>query len=257
MREKYPKIYHENTDTSVNFDRNRRYIYYPSPNDKTSSPHSPWYAFEMINATSSESELLLDNTFDLLNFLNWAIYYHEVLTTDYNAIPKDPKPEQIKEAIESAEVYAHILKKELSKSEKEIIEKNLSKKNHFILKPTKFLKLCRFFARGWYEEHIDVIGSVKFAHYITNYIINKGVKNPICPYYDANNENQKKEVSRLFKEENEYKYKGFQIKLTKHINNENQSTYTISILHYESKSMFFLSSRLYLSHYTSQIKGRK
>ena len=150
MRKKYPKIYHENADTSVEFNRNKDYLYYQSSNENTHATNSPWYAFELIETTSSDKEILLDATFDLLNFLNWAIYYHEVLTTDYNAIPKYPNKAQIKESMELVDIYSKIIKIKLNEEEKKTIEKNLYKKNNFVLKPSKFLKFCRSFARGWY-----------------------------------------------------------------------------------------------------------
>ena len=258
MREKYPKIYHKNADNTVDFNRNKDYLYYPSSNENTYATNSPWYAFELIETTSSNKKVLIDVTFDLLNFLNWAIYYHEILTQDYKSIVKEPKQHEIKEIMEWKEIYADMLGTELSEEKKKQIEKSINKKNNFILKPSKFLKLCRLFARGWYEENIEVVGSVKFAHYITNYIINKEKKEPNCPHYDSRNENLKKEVTRLFQEADyEYSYKGFHIKLEKHINDKKQTTYTISILHHEAKEGFYIYSRLYQSHYKSQIQGKK
>jgi len=60
MRKKYPKIYHENADTSVEFNRNKDYLYYQSSNENTHATNSPWYAFELIETTSSDKEILLD-----------------------------------------------------------------------------------------------------------------------------------------------------------------------------------------------------
>jgi len=259
MRKKYPKIYHENTDTSVSFNRNRSYLYYPSPHENTYATNSPWYAFELIETTSSDKKILLDVTFDLLNFLNWAIYYHEALTQEYKSIVKEPKQHEIKEIMEWEEIYANITKLELSKERKKQIEKSINKKNQFILKPSEFLKFCRLFARGWYDEHIETVGSVKFAHYISNYIVNKGVEKIECPSYGAKNrDNLKKEVSQLFKAgDKKYQHNGFTITLTENKKDKQKPSYTISILHHEAKNGFFLYSRLYQSHYKSQIKGKK
>jgi len=157
-------------------------------NDEAYAANSPWYAFKLID-TSLVKDRLLDVTFDLLNFINWAIYYHKVLCEDYDSIPKNPKKQQVKTSMKWEKYYAKMLNIELTEEETKAIEKNIYKKNNFILKPSKFLKICRLFARGWYEEHIETVGSVKFAHYITNYIVNKDVESPICPLYNAHNEN--------------------------------------------------------------------
>ena len=268
MREKYPSIYREDIDKNCHFNPNDDYLY--APTDTMNPLHtSPWYGFTLIPDTTNEGKSSLDASLYLMQFLNWAIYYYTLLVKEYKSLPPGrPKQQDKVEAQEWADIYANIILEMTGKTytEEEITEKaNLSfQKNKFPLKPSFFLKLCRFFARAWYEERFsspdNAVGSVEFAHYIGNYIeasvINDGVYN--CGRYDGNNDNKKKEVVRLFAEKGnlEYQYHSFHIQLERIDNSSRQedASYTISISQLGCKHIFYLFARLYQYRYQSPIK---
>lgn len=292
MRKKYPSIYREYIDKNAHFNPNVNYLYSPSAEDLKSINNqiSPWYCFTLIpevsnytykwqkkhmpihryytqpiNHQSLRHNKSLYATLYLLNFLNWAIYYYKTLVSDYDIIPTGrPKQQDKVEAKEWANIYAEIITALTDKeyTEEEIIEKaNLTfKRNKFLLKPPYFLKLCRFFARAWYEERFcspeKAVGSVKFAHYISNYIeASLHDDTHSCKRYNGNDDNHKKEVAKLFaeKEKIEYKYHNFHILLEKHDNTQTHkdSSYTISVSQYGYSHTFYLFSRLYQYRYTS------
>ena len=286
MRKKYPTIYHEDIDKSCHFNPNNDYLYAPS-SEEIIKHTSPWYCFALIPNTTNEGKSSLNASLYLMQFLNWAIYYLAALTYEYSKIPKGRlKKQDKKEAEEWSEIYADIIKVFSINPEKlkwsdtsihltlrdfefqrqeftirtftqeEIVEKAhlTSKRNGFPLKPSYFLKLCRFFARAWYEERFCVpdnaVGSVEFAHYVSNYIKSSLANNGIyrCNRYDGNDTNPKKEVARLFTSEKkiEYSYHYFHILLEKHDNTQTQedASYTISITQYGCEHSFYLFSRL-------------
>lgn len=266
--EKYPSIYREDIDENCHFNPNDDYLYAPSSTDSLTHT-SPWYGFTLIPDTKTKGASSLDASLYLMQFLNWAIYYYDVLVTDYNSIPKGrPKQQDKAEVKEWTNIYAQMIESLTDKvyTEEEIIEKtNLAfKRNRFPLKPSHFLKLCRFFARAWYEERFcsadKAVGSVEFAYYISNYIESSLVDDGIysCKRYDGNDENTKKEVTKLFTTENkiEYQYRNFHILLEKHDNTQTQDdpSYTISVSQYGYKHTFYLFSRLYQHRYTSPIQ---
>jgi len=269
IREEYPSIYHKGIDKRCHFNPNNDYLY-AQPSTATPITHtSPWYCFKLIPDRTSGDEPSLDASLYLMQFLNWATYYYKRLVLDYNSIPKGrPKKKDKAEAQEWNEIYANIIFEMTGKTytEKEITEKGnlLFQKNKFPLKPSHFLKLCRFFARAWYEERFsskdNVIGSVEFAHYTGNYIeasiVNNGVYN--CKRYDGNNDNKKKEVVRLFaeKENIEYRYHNFHIQLERIDNTSRKeaSSYTISISQFGCKHIFYLFARLYQYRYQPPTK---
>lgn len=156
MRKKYPTIYREDIDKSCHFNPNNDYLYAPS-SEEIIKHTSPWYCFALIPDTANEGKSSLNASLYLMQFLNWAIYYYNRLIEDYNSIPKGrPKKQDKVEAQEWAEIYSHMIESLTDRvyTEEEIIEKanQAFKRNKFPLKPPYFLKLCRFFARAWYEE---------------------------------------------------------------------------------------------------------
>jgi hypothetical protein len=265
MRDKYPLIYHNNIDSSCKFNPNHRYTYFKK-SDKIIQL-SPFFCFTLIPEKTKEGESALNKTFYLLHFLNWAIYFYKTLNNDYNNLPVNrPKKNELLEVQWQTQAYADMIENITGKhySEDDLQEKTLHafKKNNFILKPNHFLKLCRFFARGWYEEWFcteeSAVGSVEFAHYISNYIKSSLITDNgyNCEQYKSNNKNHKKEVSQLFKNNDEpieYTYNNFHILLEKHYNKGKDLSYSISI-NQHSKHIFYLNSRLYLHRYTSPIK---
>jgi len=270
MREKYPMIYRRDiNEKDLNkyayFNPNKVYLYDSPPNDKP--PHtSPWYFLFLIPNRTNDGGDALNLSLYFMQFLNWAIFYYKKLTTDYNSIPRGrPKAQDKTEAKEWADIYANIINVMSGKeyTEDEIIEKanGSFKRNNYPLKPTYFLKLCRFFARAWYEENFstaeNAIGSVKFAHYVSNYIEASQQDEPyICKRYDGNNDNGKKEVSRLFNDNTHYRdtYLGFTIEIEKVDNPKSDPTYTISIFQNHCKHTFYLIARLFLRRYQPVIK---
>lgn len=264
MREKYPIIYRNNIDSSCKFNPNIRHIY--SVTSKPIIQTSPLFCFTLIPEKTITGESALNTSLNLLHFLNWAIYFYKIIHNDYNHLPKNrPKQNELFEVHCQTEALANMTEnftgKCYSEDEKQEKVNNTFKKNNFPLKPDYFLKLCRFFARGWYEEWFcteeSAVGSVEFAHYISNYIQNSLVTDNRynCKRYDGNNKNHKKEVSKLFKDNNqiEYVYDSFHIMLERYNNKEKEPTYSISINQHCSHT-FYLKSRLYLYRYTSQIK---
>ena len=266
--EKYPSIYRKDIDKTTSFNPNIDRLYAPSSKEVIKHT-SPWYGFTLIPDITNEHKPSLDASLYLMQFLNWSIYYYHTLISDYNNIPKGrPKQEDKVEAKEWANIYAEMITALTDKeyAEEEIIEKaNLTfKRNKFLLKPPYFLKLCRFFARAWYEERFcspdKAVGSVEFAHYMSNYIESSLQDSDTysCKRYDGNDDNHKKEVARLFttEEKVEYNYHDFHILLEKHDNTQTQEnySYTISISQYGCGHTFYLFARLYQHRYTSTIK---
>jgi len=152
MRKKYPPIYREDIDKSCDFNPNDDYLHTP-PSTESLTHTSPWYGFTLIPDTTIKGASSLDASLYLMQFLNWAIYYYALLVADYNSIPKGrPKQQDKEKAQDWTYVYAQMIELSTGKvyTEEEITEKaNLAfKRNRFLLKPSHFLKLCRFFARA-------------------------------------------------------------------------------------------------------------
>jgi hypothetical protein len=278
MRDKYPLIYRNDIDSSCKFSPNNRYTY--SVTSKKIIQISPLFCFTLIPEKTIAGESALTASFYLLHFLNWAIYFYKDIYNDYNNLPVNrPKKSEWLEVQSQTQVYADMIESITGKqySEDDLEEKTnrAFKKNNFILKPNYFLKLCRFFARGWYEEWFcteeSAVGSVEFAYYISNYIKSSLVTGNKydCKRYNGNSKNSKnsknssnnnsnnsnKEVSKLFQNDTkiEHTYNNFHILLEKHSNQEKDPSYSISI-DQQCKHVFYLYSRLYIHRYTSPIK---
>ena len=297
MRKKYPIIYRDDIDKKCDYNPNDDYLYFLSSGDANNaeSEESPWHCFTLIPDAGNYYKWIpsrsqhyyiklplkvdplnlpwkrpLYSTLYLLNFLNWAIYYYNILTDEYSSIPKDPKQQEISYANYWTNFFADLIEglsgKKYTEAERKENTKNAFKRNKFVLKPSLFLKLCRFFARAWYEERFSnpnyATGSVKFAYYVSNYIMSNPTqtKSPPCEDYDGNNDNHKKEVSRLFGNTKKlsYQFRGFDIKIEQFDNsdtNKNEkATYAISIIQYGCKSDFYLLARLYQYRYNTPIK---
>ena len=275
MRKKYPTIYREDIDKSCHFNPNNDYLYAPS-SEEIIKHTSPWYCFALIPDTTNEGKSSLNASLYLMQFLNWAIYYYNRLIEDYKSIPKHPKQEVFYKTQEETKFYAEMIEamtgEQLSQEEMDTKTSNAFKKNHFPLKPSDFLKLCRFFSRAWYEQRFSseksAVGSVEFAHYVSCYIENNPsqINDPKCSYYNGNNDNAKKEVARLFPksgqgEEKEkrtskhtYRYNDFDIEIERYDSSKSieysSNTYTISIIQ-RCRHSFYLSASLYQHRYNS------
>lgn len=274
MRAKYPSTYRHDIDESCQFNPNINYLYFPpdlhtpdipkkKPKPKPKST-SPFYCFSLIPDTTIEGKHSLDKTLYFMQFLNWAIYYYHTLKVAYDAIPKDPKQEELLESTDTAraiETFMHSLTgREYTKEEANQNIQDTFKRNHFALKPASFLKLCRFFARAWYEEWFsppdEAFGSVAFGYYVGNYIENDPAK---CTYYNGNSNYHKKEVAKLFEDSAtlSYQFNDFNIAIEKHPNtsetSSEKSSYSMSISQFGCKHTFYLFARLYHHRYSSNL----
>ena len=263
-------IYREDVDEeyltdNAYFNPNNDYLSAPPSEDKLKRT-SPWYFLKLIPKETNDRKDALYPSLYFMNFLNWAIFYYKELVADYNSFPKGrPKVQDKTEAKTSADFYAYLIYKISGKeyTQDEIAKKAnfMFKRNIYPLKPAYFLKLCRFFARAWYEENFsapeNAIGSVEFAHYVSNYIeASQHDESYPCKRYDGNNDNAKKEVSRLFNDSTHHQYIHllFTIKIEKINNPESDPTYTISISQNPGEHLFYLTARLFLHRYQSDIK---
>ncbi len=267
MREKYPIIYRRDIDKNCDYNPNDDYLYFRSSEDANNakSKKSPWHCFTLIPEKIITGESSLFATLSFMQFLNWAIYYYNILTDEYNSISKDPKQQEFTDANDWTNIFADMIEevsgKKYTDAERKENTKNAFKKNKFVLKPSLFLKLCRFFARAWYEERFNkpdyATGSVEFAYYVSNYIASNPTQTtpPQFKHYDGSNDNYKKEVSRLFsdKKKSSYPFRGFDIKIEQFNNPDAENTYGISILQYGCKNDFYLLARLYQYRYKSTI----
>ncbi len=268
MREKYPSTYRYDINESCHFNPNTNYLYFPPnpSNPDMPTPTSPFYCLTLIPEMTVKGKPSLDETLYLMQFLNWAIYYYHALKVAYDAIPKDPKQEELSEATDTArsmETFMHNLAgKEYTQEEANQHIQDTFKKNHFVLKPAYFLKLCRFFSRAWYEEYFsspdDTVGSVAFGYYVSNYIENDPATRT---HYNGNSNYHKKEVSKLFGEDDTlfYHFNDFHISMEKHLNSAGDVTekysYSISISQFGCEHSFYLFARLYRHRYTSNFTG--
>jgi len=282
MRKKYPILFTDNIDKSCKFNPNRTYLQYPESEDMTIDETSPWYCFTLIPHKTVNDSDAFKSTLYILSFLNWAIYYYYDLIQVYKSIPKDPKQDSIEEAYKNNKVLAILIHditgKECTLEDVEQHTHNTFKRNKFELKPSYFLKLCRFFLRGWIEEHFYAQDNtsipVKFAYYAScyieycamellkrNYPDNQNWQNyNFTCKYKHDDENAKKEVAKLFQGQADnfsIQFKGFDIKLEKYLNPDHpqkKHTYTISISQYGCKYTFYLFARLYQHRYKTAIK---
>ncbi len=261
MQEKYPFIFRKDIDKKCHFDPNKNYLYFPSHlNDSTKLKNmSPWYCFALIPETTVDGKSSLDTSLYLIRFFNWAIYYYQYLENIYNMIPRDPNLAQRSEAMEVIKTFDLAIGIDSAPEQLRKKEKDIFKKSNFSLKPALFLKLCRFFARAWYEENFcspsSVVGSVEFAYYASNYITG----NPDSAYerYNGYNSDAKKEVYKLFgnKSSLTYQFNKFAINAQKSNNSPADSqgnySYSISIAQLGCKYEFYLYARLRQYRYIS------
>jgi len=260
------------------FNSNKKYLYLPD--DAEITPISPFYGFTLIPDITKHGIDSTSNITYLLQFINWSIYFYNELKSSYEAI------ESSKEILSSEKFISYTLanmidqispNEQVTKVTHEQIEndaRNRLSKNHAVLKPSKFLQLCRFFTRAWFDENFGVEGSRKFAHYIGCYIQNSLLQPTVskCKYYKANSRN-KEEVDALFHDEEQktidmieaerksgeaiyqheikigYTLNDFAILLVKTYNIQMLATYTISIEQIGTEDIFYLFARLHIDRY--------
>jgi len=282
MREDYPMLFVKDVDKSCRFNPNTNYLTYPDNTSIVIDNISPWYCFTLIPKKTVDGTDALQTTLYMLQFLNWAIYYYRNLKETYDSIPKDPKDEYkslVNDHIKLiAEIKSDITGDNISDDELMVYAQRAFKKNLFPIKPSEFLKYCRFFLRAWFEERFygtdDTSIPLKFAHYASCYIEYCSATNAKRDYpehpiwkdyhpeysYNPHDENAKKEVSRLFKGKGDkihIQYLGFNIKLEKYLNPDHKQkkyTYTISISQHGCTHTFYLFARLHQHRYKTAIK---
>ncbi len=273
IRDKYSNVHVEGVDKKCEFNPNKDYLLYPTTETtETIDTTSPWHCFTLIPKKTVNGTDALSTTLYMLHFLNWAVYYYKDLKSVYDSIPKVPKLHELSEANTTVKdmttVISCLTGKEFTQDELHQLTVQAFSKNTFVMKPSYFLKLCRFFARAWYEEFFygtdDTVMPVKFAHYASCYIeyCYNTDKKFHCSF-KTNDENGKKEIAKLFdrKENNQafnYKYNGFTIELEKYLNPESipnkKHTYSINISQHGCKHIFYMTARLGQHQYKTSIK---
>ena len=272
IQEKYPFIWKKKLDSQSAFNPNYNYLYTLSFNHTKIPQTNPFYCFTLIPEQTNEQTSSLNTTLYFMQFLNWAVYYLDAIIQGFNSLPKNrPAVADLKETEEWTELIADMIidvtseennKQKYRTKELESLSLKTFKRNSFPIKPPFFLKLCRFFARAWFDENFQTeensVNTIEFAHYVSNYIESSISKKEKYngKRYDGNNENNKKEVPKIFTKNNkfEYRYNSFQIQLEKHDNslNNQYSSYSISITQYSSHT-FYLMARLFQNRYKSSL----
>jgi hypothetical protein len=255
VSEKYPSLWYSNRDSNADFNPNVNYLRNYDV-DENPVESSPFFCFTLIPTQKHDGTDAMKASLYLLHFLNWAVYYYKRLHIAYSAIPKDPDKSSKVIALSNVKWMAEIMtdvtgveysEDVLSKQAQKIFEKN-----SFPIKPAYFLKLCRFFARAWFEEHFcppdDPRGSVEFSYYIYKYLeASLSDKTATIQCYDGNGEFYKKELKRHSAEKGDIDitYDNFRIQLQRHHDCDGHA-YTITISQYGCAHHFQLFARLFL-----------
>ena len=293
ISEEYPSLMIKDVDVNADeFNPNRNYLNFKY---ESISPSSPFHFMTLIPSESKLEQSSLLQSISFFHFLNWACYFYPKLKSDYNEISSFPSKGTIVDAEIISEELAEIItqlntqgknRKITDEQIKEDAKKRLQK--NYSLKDTKFLSLCRFYARAWFEENFGVDGSLKFAYYVSNYISsNDNTDHQKCEYYKSNS-HYKQEVRKLFAleeakslkmqmkyvakkfswstgvqdEQNiiyiashineiEYNKYNFSILIERTYNDDKSPTYTIRILQLRCDHYFYKFARLHLDRYTS------
>lgn len=205
LQEKYPYLVVANVAVHPDeFNPNRDYLHFKNTN---TSPSSPFHFLSLIpDETSSDMDTsILFQVVNLLHFINWACYFHKKLKDDYDKINDFPSKHTREEEKAFSKSLLEIIQEftpDRKSSDAEITadSKRRMSKNGTIIKPSKFIQVCRFYARAWFEENFEAKQSIKFAYYVSKYI----ESNPLsdeqkqkCPRYKSNSRS-KEEVKNLF-----------------------------------------------------------
>ncbi len=255
------KLLHNNIDKNCDFNPNRDYLYFLNNFCNIPKNKYPLYFLSLIpDGTNTKT-----STIYLLNFVNWAIYYYNLLSKIYESFPKDPSKADKLEAKTNAILVAKIAKDFGVNTSKDKLNKSASntfKKNKFVLKPTDFLTICSLFARGWFDEHFfseKYAGkTIEFAYYLTEYIQNSTMDKDSyhCKEYNNSTRYHSKIINKLFDRSNllDIKFKNFHIQAEKIVNDSkgNNYSYTISINQFSCEHSFYYFSRLYHHRYSSK-----
>jgi len=287
----YPSLMIKDVDVNINeFNPNKNYLTFKY---KDNFPSSPFHFITLIPSESKLEQSSLLQCISFFHFLNWACYFYPKLKSDYAKI-NSPSPKQKKDAKIISKELAEIITQLSPDEEKQITDKRIKEdvKNNFKknnkLKPTKFLSLCRFYARAWFDENFEAENSIKFAYYVNCYIENnENPDNKKCAYYkkkrDFNrevaelfttkeNKSLKTQMSYIIKNftwsteildkkiiyyivtninDIDYRKYGFFIQINRTYNNEKKYTYSISISQTGCSHYFYKFARLHLQRYSS------
>ena len=71
------------------------YFFLTADVEKAKDEISPWHCFTLIPEKTTAGELSLATTLSFMQFIKWAIYYYNILTYEYNRIPKEYKNSKI------------------------------------------------------------------------------------------------------------------------------------------------------------------
>ncbi|MDF1875792.1 hypothetical protein JHD48_08595 [Sulfurimonas sp. SAG-AH-194-I05] len=292
ISKEYPSLMIRDVKINPNeFNPNKNYLNFKYENV---SPSSPFHFLTLIPSESKLEQSSLLQSISFLHFLNWACYFYPKLKSDYDQMSSPSKGMIKEEAIISRELAEIITQlntqgNAIRTTDKQIeqdAKKRLSK-NH-TLKDTKFLSICKFYARAWFEENFGAECSLKFAYYVSEYISsNENTDQQKCKYYKANS-HYKQEVHKLFASEEtkalkaqmKYIAKNFSwsvkiqgkqkiLYIESHINeidynkynfsillewtygDDKLPIYTIRILQLRCDHYFYKFARLHLDRYTS------
>jgi hypothetical protein len=291
VSDKYPSLMIKDVNVNASeFNPNRDYLNFKY---ESISPSSPFHFMTLIPPESKLEHSSLLQCISFLHFLNWACFFYPKLKSDYDQVSSSKQIMKDSEMIsrELAEIITQLdtqgNNRQVTNAQiKQDAKKRLSK-NHK-LKPSKFLSLCKFYARAWFEENFGAENSLKFAYYISCYISsNENPYSQNCEYYEINS-HYKREVNKLYKLEEakelktqmkhiakhfswsidipdkqkinyleshinkiEYNMYSFSILIERTYNDERSPIYTIRILQLRCNHYFYKFARLHLDRYTS------
>lgn len=255
LQKEYPCLKRTEVNVDVDdFNPNKNYILEKKEGNNISFA-SPFHFITLIQeSTKIENVSTLSQIVNLLHVINWACFFQKKLIEEYSAISKEQSKNLLTEEENFSKSLADIITTinpdiNITPTDIQADSKKRLSKNGAILKPSKFMQICRFYARAWFEENFEVEGSIKFAYYVSCYIESSVIMDYQLkhkPY--RQNSHSKQEVDKLFGDEtivNYTKY-NFSIQLKKHYNDNQLSYYTISISQLRCQHTFYKYARLHL-----------
>lgn len=216
-------------------------------------PNSSLYFLELIPDKKTNGKTSLAATFYLLGFVNWAIYYYNRLTEEYNQKKRyktnDEKQSSYETAKSMAILIESIAEEEYTLEDIQTVAIIKDSKKNFKLNPKTFIILCQLFARGWYDQHFFANkhkkGTIEFAHYLSCYIQKD------MTAYNAKNSNIDSSLKKLFSKVSsktlDFNLFDFHIlaKQEKHSSKKEKFSYSISINQYGCKHTFYRYAQLH------------
>jgi len=219
------------------------------------------YFLELIPDNKANGETSVTASIYFLGFLNWAVYYYQKLTEEYNQKKRRKTKDDVESSYETAKSMAIIIESITGKEHAlEDIQSSATardSKKDFELNPKKFIILCQLFARGWYDQNFFADkhkkGTVEFAHYVSCYIEQS------MSTYNADNSNIDSNLKALFIKENnkilDFRLYGFHILVQQeeYSSEQEKFSYSISISQYGCKHTFYRYAQLHNERHTKTI----